>query len=428
MRRMLRIALSLTLIAAAVGCGGDDSQDIASGPSDSDASNADNPDAEADPAGQDGGPSTFDAVDSNNRTDSPQPGTCRVNASNIGIKNEPALATTGPTLNSIVDDGEYLWIVESGSNTVSRYHPGRDEYQKGFVDVGNGKNPYDIAVPEQGTRVFITNYEADSITVADRNTGEVVQRIRSSKFAKPSDITVTERAIYVTNVNYEQRRYGEGSVTVISRQSFQVAGNISTANKNPQYIETFKKDGKPHLLVVNTGKISYQNKEVGPASVEIWTPSDKPLKPDKTEISFPEVDDKKLGAPGYPAITPEGRFAYLSSSTAPVLFKLDLKKQKLFRGPENPIRLYQTDKLALDHVAAGPNGFLYVTAFNKDALHIVDTNCDEPVAGPISIGQTSEQKEGPHALVTRQKDGKTSVYYLMSLANSIGRTRVDMSL
>jgi hypothetical protein len=93
------------------------------------------------------------------------------------------------------------------------------------------------------------------------------------------------------------------------------------------------------------------------------------------------------------------------------------------RGPEDPIVLYESEEDTLHHISAGPDGMLYVTAFNTDEIWRVDTRCDEVLAEPVKVGRSS-LLEGPHMIqVVDAPEGGVDAYYLLSLSNRLGRVK-----
>ena len=116
-------------------------------------------------------------------------------------------------------------------------------------------------------------------------------------------------------------------------------------------------------------------------------------------------------------ITQDQRRAYFVSATSPALLSLDLERATWLRGPDDPILLYETDQDALHAGAMAGDELLLILAYNQDALYVVDTSCDEVIAGPIDLGLSSEDLEGPLAIVT---DGALRAYFMTSLSKRLG--------
>jgi sugar lactone lactonase YvrE len=413
MNRLFRLTLGLLLALSLTACGSSDSTDETE-------------------TGGNGDTSTQDVVDDSSSmpSDGTEPdeettsngGGCRsVESQSV----EKEVTSIGASSNQIVKDGDFLWIVESGDNVVSRYNLETDSYTSGFIDVGSGRNPYSIAIAKEARRVYITNFASDSITVADYDTGDVVQEIEAESLASPSGIALTESSIYVTNINLDGREYGDGSVTVLKRSDFSTAGTLNTAQKNPQFVETVKINGNNTVIVAETGVISFGEggsvSGVSEGAIEIWTEPSGDGQLEKTTLTIENLESNPtLGGPGRIAITPDKSSAYVASGTAPVLFKVDLADKELERGVDNPIQMYETEGSSLDSIDIADNGILALTAFNKDALYLYDTDCDEKIAGPIDLA-TSSQLEGAQDISIFPTDNGYEGYFLMGLASRMGK-------
>jgi hypothetical protein len=347
----------------------------------------------------------------------------------------PKLASIGPQSNALRAGDGALWIVESGSNTVSRFDPQTDTLAAGFIDLGNGRNPYDLDVDAAADEVWITNNLGSSITLARASSGEVVEEIVSEEFEDPAGVAALGDYIYVSNFNYltPDEGFGPGSVTVVDRDSRQVLGSIETGAKNAQYIDVIRHDGADWLAIVDTGPITFGDdggaRAAGDGALELWRPTDDPLDPERRVFALPVPGDApRVGAPGGPAMqTPDGDALYLSSATAPVLFKFDLGEMRWARGTDDPIYFDDGEGDALHHAAIDDRGIIYVTSFNGDALYLVDTRCDAVLAGPIGLGEAPEVLEGPHGVVPIRSDERVDAYFIMSLKNVIGRVTLDFA-
>lgn len=138
---------------------------------------------------------------------------------------EAQLHTIGQSPNVMYARGAFAWITESGANTVSRVALETGALDAGFVDVGNNRGPWDVRVDDG--LVFVTNYTGSSLTVADANSGDVLEELEGLEDA--SGIAVTPTHVFVTKVNYDpgfEDDFGPGSVTVIAREGWEVVGEI----------------------------------------------------------------------------------------------------------------------------------------------------------------------------------------------------------
>lgn len=344
----------------------------------------------------------------------------------------PDVQTLGPQPNVIREGGGYLWLVISGSNTVARFDPATGTLASNFIDVGNDRNPYDLTVDAEADRVFITNFKADTVTVARASDGEVLAELDDPAFVRPEGIAHTDEHLYVANAHFVGGEVGfeEGSVAVVERSSRQVVGTLETAAKNPQFLRRVDTPDGPRIAVTSSGVIDIgagdgQARVTSPGGLELWRPDAEVSEANRRSFTLEtrseQERDSRIGAPGRALPAPDGRHLYFTSATAPVVFKFDMQTGEWVRGTDDPIRLYETDRNALHHGRIGPNGLLWVTAFNRDAMWVVDTRCDEVVAGPIELGAVPDFVEGPHGLAFDKTGGSMSVYYIMSTAHTLGR-------
>jgi DNA-binding beta-propeller fold protein YncE len=304
--------------------------------------------------------------------------------------------------------------VESLNNTVSsiRLTDGTSEI---FADVGNDRNPYDIAVNETWT--VVPNYLTNSVSVFDTETGALLQEIESEDFDNPSGVAIVDDAIYISSVAYRGPAlpYGAGRVTIID-SSFDVVATVPTSGQNPQYLAA----DQGRLLVVNTGEILFDGGAAYVAtesSLEIWTPTADLATPGIESYVMPSVD--RIGALGRPVVADDR--VYMGAGTTSAFFVFDLQTKAWVRDAESRFVLPSDSTNALTQVVGVYDQIAFATAFNDDALFLVDTRCDEILAGPIDLG-ASDLIEGPIGGVITS-DG-AFFYPLMSVSNSLGRVRL----
>ncbi len=357
------------------------------------------------------------------------PAVCDGGARAPSATRAPVHALLGPTSNAIVRAGAHAFIVESGSNTLSRLDLATGEVEAGFLDVGNERNPYDVAVDLARDEVVTANYLTGSVTIARASTGEVIEELQDARLRGPSGVALTERAIYVACANYlgPQQGYGDGEVVVIDRATRQVVGVIALEQQNAQFAVTLDTIAGPRVAIVSTGVLAFDAQGARTASdgaLELWTEGEDLLQPAREVHVLPaREDDPRAGAPGRPVITPDGAHIYLASATAPILFKLDVAQGRWLHDTSTPLRFDTLEGDALHHIAIDERGILYVTSFNRDALFLYDTRCDSVLSGPHELGTSPQRIEGPHGLVVSDADasGARSAYYIMSLSHTLGR-------
>jgi DNA-binding beta-propeller fold protein YncE len=338
----------------------------------------------------------------------------------------PDVQTTGVGPNVIKQGDDYLWIVESLDNSISRFDPATGTYDLYFIDVGNDRNPYDLHIDEEKHLAYITNWVAGTLTVASTQTGEVVAEIGvdTDDFDAPQGVTASDDYIYVTNTHYRSNTFDEGSVTVVDRDSLEVVARVATTKKNPQFAETIVTSDGPRIVIVSSGDIGQSGVARSDGAVELWAETDEPGAPDREVFVLESTDDQRHGAPGRPLLTPDGTRLYMPSATAPALFALDLEQKTWLHDTADPLTVYDSQDLALDTAAIDSRGIIYVTAFNEDALYLVDTSCDEVLAGPIDLGVTS-LGEGPQDVQIVEASQGATAFFIMGGSNVMGKVELE---
>lgn len=357
-----------------------------------------------------------------------QPPVCVGGLGVASVKIEPRFETIGPSSNTILRFGQQIWIVESGSNTLSRLVLDDESFDGSWIDVGNDRNPYDVTMNAQF--IAVTNYLGQSVSIFERQSGKFVREIKHESLKNPSGVAIWDGRLYVSNVHFLNNieGYGQASVSIFDLQMGTFVGNIRLQERNAQFLDVLELDGQSVLVVVNTGSILFdqQGAQVGsPGSLELWYPTDDVLNPERQRHVLPLNDaDRRIGGPGRPMLASDGGAIYLSSATSPVLFKLDLTTKTWSHGSKNPLRFAPPAGDALHHAQIGPRGLIWITSFNEDALYIWDTRCDKLLAGPLPLGVDERMLEGPHGLAIDPNADGVTLYYIMSLSNTLGRVTV----
>jgi len=360
------------------------------------------------------------------RVTPPGPPVCSAGPARPALDLEPNLAELAPGGRAPKRVGTSLFVVQSLSNTVGRYDLESGAYERTFIDLGEGRNPFGIAFSPSGDRAWITNLARDTVSIADRSSGEVLAELENDSFDRPSAIAVGDRRAYVASTQLRgEGSFGAGRLTLVDRSDRSRTESVETEWKNPQHVRRIRTERGTRIAVVDTGVLTQSGEVRSPAGLELWEPAGN-LDPEHRrtyELGFDPEDG--VGAPGRPLPAPGGRYLYFTSATAPVLFKFDLERREWVRGVSDPIPLYETDALSLDRGAMGPDGILLVAAFNRDALYGFDTTCDERLFGPVDLGVAPERPEGPAGIAPVRRSSRTDVFYTMGLSNRLGRARLD---
>lgn len=346
------------------------------------------------------------------------------------------VAPLGELSNHIARFGDDVWVVQSGENTIGRLRTvaggAGEAYVRDALDVGNDQNPYDVWV-EDG-RAYVTGSLGQTLTVLDAATGEVLKRVTSPDFDNPSGVTVTARAVYVTSYMYDPltNDFGEGRITVLSRETLEVIGSLPARWPNPQYATRVQTPDGERVIIVSTGGVVVRDGEAvltSDAGVEVWRETADLLAPEREPYALPRAQASRpgIGAPGRALPAADGATLYLTSATSPALFKLDLTNKRWRHGVEDPLIVYETTSAnALHHAALDARGVLHLTSFNQDALYLWDTTCDRLLAGPIALDVAPTLLEGPHGIALTPDPAGGSppeAHYIMSRGNVLGRLR-----
>lgn len=363
------------------------------------------------------------------------PAVCQEGASLTSLEVSPQLQPIAEQANHMVSANGWIWVLESGSNTVSRYNPTSGVFEDAFVDLGNDRGPYDIFV--DGDRGFVTNYLGNTVSIFDANSGEVLDEISDPRLKDPSGIAATREHLYVTNVEFlgVARGWGQGSILVIDRATLEITGVISAHARNPQYVTVLNAgDGEEpgKIAIVSTGALGQVGEryvQTSMAAIEVWTETEDALSPAKEIFEIPPPEEgSRVGAPGRALVSPDGASLYMTSATAPVVFEIDLEQLAWAHGADSPIVLYEEDSDTLHSGVLDQDGLLWITSFNQDAVYVLDTRCNEVLAGPIPIGVVDDELEGPIAIVSsasssssQQNVVQPDVYFITSLSKQLGR-------
>ncbi|MBM4387410.1 MAG: hypothetical protein FJ088_06690, partial [Deltaproteobacteria bacterium] len=165
-------------------------------------------------------------------------------------------------------------------------------------------------------------------------------------FSTPQGIIAAGGMIVVTNPAFDMTNFtfGDGFITIIDKTKLDVVNLIKTSKKNPQYLAA---DGK-NLYVVCTGGTAWDMdtstvKPVSEGSIEVFALATlkTATAPDKILAVPPGTGNKLFGAPGKMVISTDEKTAFVGSTTAGILFKVDLAEMKVVNNSDNPITIVE---------------------------------------------------------------------------------------
>lgn len=206
---------------------------------------------------------------------------------------------------SVTPNGDYAYVVNSGSDTVSVIDTSTNEVVR-TVTVGD--KPYDVAVSPNGSRVYVTNADSNTVSVINSATNEVVRTIGVGR--NPAEIAVRPDGslLYVANGGFRSRK-----VSVIDAATNSVVHEIDGINSKPTGI-TLTPDGS-RAYVAATEPSS--EPETGISRVYVIDTSTNKV-----------VGNPITGGGRFPtdiAISPDGSRAYVTSAIQHTVTVIDTK-------------------------------------------------------------------------------------------------------
>lgn len=139
-------------------------------------------------------------------------------------------ATLGNVPNKIVLDGNYLWSVNSGDNSLQKI-----DRQSGTtianILVANSSNPWDAVL--HGENLYVSGLFSGKVYRVNAQSGSVTGWVTVG--TAPEALCVSGDKLYVSNAGNYSQDYTGSSVSVIDLPSFSLLATIPV-NKNPQYL------------------------------------------------------------------------------------------------------------------------------------------------------------------------------------------------
>ncbi|HEX8458980.1 MAG TPA: YncE family protein [Pyrinomonadaceae bacterium] len=146
-------------------------------------------------------------------------------------------------------DGEYLYVANYGSNSISVINT--DSNVPYYVSGVDGTGPIGVAISPDGTRLYVANFDSSSVSVLDvgsNTTPHVIGKIQFKDGSRPDNVAFSAdgSVVYVA-------LWGTGQVAV-----------IDAASANYQVVQMFNVGHSPSAFVVAPdGKRVYVTNEFG---------------------------------------------------------------------------------------------------------------------------------------------------------------------
>lgn len=323
----------------------------------------------------------------------------------------PNAYATGPVNNALVVHGGFAWVVQSGANTIGRLELASGAWDPEYVDVGNERNPWDLAVDRR--QMFVSNYLSGSVSVVDPASGTVESEIMDERLISPAGVALSEDKAFIASSGFVGPGYVDAEILVIDRASLAVDAVLSVSGRNLLHLHW--DDEREVLYAVSGGETVFGDDGTArPGTDGVLDAFDGGTER-RAPLRLPLLTERPYaGAPG--DLVVDGPHGYLPSRTSSDIYKVDLARWEVLRGTNDPIEAYLgTGNQLTSMTMAGP-GRAYVTAFNLDRVFVFDTECDASVAGPTDVGK-GEFLEGPLDIAYDPDAGRA--YTILSLSNAI---------
>ncbi|MBC8204920.1 hypothetical protein ISS30_00680 [bacterium] len=259
---------------------------------------------------------------------------------------------TGITPAEIKYHDDYLYIVNSGDNTLQRIQGGGAWTE--FIELGPYRNPAFMEFIG-GDSLAILNFQSGTMTLVDYQQGVVLDEIPVG--LGPWGMTYHEGKIYigVSNLDMVSFVYGQGRVAKINAATFTLEDSLDVG-VNPGILFV---DSQGELNVICIG-------DYWSSFGEIWRVNLTSFEP----IGSPQFVG---GSPGYEAVDAEGN-VYLGaggwSGEGAVVLKYNCISEQIINDAENPILLQ--DEIGASGLTVDSEGNVYVCCLYSD--HIVKIN------------------------------------------------------
>ncbi len=336
------------------------------------------------------------------------------------------IGTTGLYPNEMKLYDGFLYIVNSGDNSIQKFDPSTGETILGdndapFIFTGEGSNPWNFVIRNNGTldEFFVTNLMTQSYYITDTALETTVTFADDNAFKSPEGITVTDDNIFITNINSTwdtdlgEMVFEPGFITVTNRTDNTFSKKLPTTQLNPQKVFTLNDS----LYVINSGTTKYDTNYISNpnsnSGIDIFDIKDLDKTPINVEIPF---STKKQNAyvSSY-TISDDKSKIYLGSGAAPELYLFDTTTNKMIRNTDNPIIIddfgdtLSNTMLNLTLV----DGYIFAINGNNDTLYVVEP-LNFKVVMKINIGSDDTNVEMPQGIVFDKENRVLYIYFSLS--------------
>ncbi|HEV2800475.1 MAG TPA: YncE family protein [Pyrinomonadaceae bacterium] len=209
-------------------------------------------------------------------------------------------------------DGEYLYVANYGSNSISVINTDSNvPYYTAGVD---GAGPIGVAISPDGTRLYVANFDSSSVSVLNvgsNTTPTVIGKIQFPDGSRPDNVAFS----------------ADGSVVYVALWGAAKVAVIDTTSANYQVVQTINVGHSPSAFVVAPdGKRVYVTNEFGGPSPDAYNGSISVL--DSTNPKQNTVlAEWLLPDDSFPmqqsALSANGRYLYVPGEGNASLFTID---------------------------------------------------------------------------------------------------------
>jgi len=367
------------------------------------------------------------------------------------------LAQLGSIPTAIEIQGNKAYVVNGGFNNIQIFDVDQNPPQEiGTIVLPPGSDPVGIAFLND-TIAYVSNNIGQNVAIVNVQTMQcetVITEISGDfkpcmnppilvpegSFEDPwIGIVITNGKVYVSNFNFDKnfKPLGNGFVTVINTTTNEVIKTIELSAEQTQGITVVGNK----VYVVSAGESSFDTNlgafiPVTDGAVDVIDPATDQIVapiPIRLNPALPLV-----GSPNRLEPTPDGKFGYIGSDTAGVLFKVDLENNFLVRGTGDPIIITSAEQQdATFDVEIRDDGLAFIPVFNTDQVFVMNTKNDSinpfPFIAPFPAGQKADNPdsqffEGVQNLAIRSEGDFPDIFFITGISSKLGSVNTTLIL
>ncbi|HPV03773.1 MAG TPA: hypothetical protein PLC24_04330 [Myxococcota bacterium] len=249
------------------------------------------------------------------------------------------------------------------------------------------------------------------------------QSLPEGNMAAPEGVLLWNNRVFVANANFAYQGsslvFGTGFITVIDALTGDVLNRIPLPFPNPQ--EMVIQGG--HLWVLCSGSTEFDPESslvtitesgglagIALAGIDVAGGAD---------IRIP-VPSPKGSIMGYPSgMLLDEDTLWLASGTAAALFKADLGRAVILRGPQDPMMISSESGQNTVSIGPGPAGTMAAALFNQDTVMLIDKVDGRVLDTPWAPTQVGMDGQLDGILDIEFDDASGRIYLLLGMAGRV---------